>query len=115
MKFLEEILKAIEDETGLSPIAFTNNMVCDMPSIIYSCYAQMDDGSVEQWRLQTRVVAENLTAAYEINEQIRALLVSIGDKTISGCYITMSGGGILEDPDTGLTHVINYFDLTKRS
>lgn len=111
---LQTILNAIEDKTGIKPYTFNSNVKNSIPAINYTFYRLSDDGVVAQWRLQLRIVAETFDKVLEIDNDLRHLLVTLGDETKFNCVININGGGTLEDDLTGYPVQIAYYDLITR-
>lgn len=115
MEFLKEILQAIKEATGISPVAFSIADTANLPAISYTIFRDGNTGAVSSFRLQTRITAQDLATAFDIEEKLSDLLVSLGDEYKFGASIQINGGGTLEDPETGYPQIITYFDITIRS
>ena len=116
MNIITNILTAIEQETGIEPIPFSSSTIQNLPSITYTAYRQGDNAVIETWRFQTRVTAERLEDAIDIEEQIADALVTLGDEEKLGSLrIEVNGGGTLEDETTGLPQLLTYYDVYTKS
>lgn len=116
MNILTNLLSAIENATGIEPIAFSSSNINTLPSITYTAYRTRDNAVVEDWRFQTRITAENYAEAVSIEEAIADALVSLGDEqNLGSLRIQINGGGTLEDEQTGLPQLITYFDIRTKS
>lgn len=116
MNILVDILKAIKDRTQIEPIPFNSSTIQNLPSITYIAYRQSDNAVVESWRFQTRITAESLAEAIDIEEAIADILVTLGDEEKLGSLrIEVNGGGSLEDEATGLPQLITYYDIQTKS
>lgn len=62
------------------------------------------------------MTAETLEEALTIEGQIADLLCTLGDEERYGAlHIEVSGGGTLEDEQTGLPQLITYYDINAKS
>lgn len=62
------------------------------------------------------MTAESLEEALTIEGQIADLLCTLGDEERYGALnIEASGGGSLEDEETGYPQLITYYDINARS
>lgn len=115
MKNLREILSAIEEATGIKPKAFAIKDIDRLPAMSYTIYRASDNGSKEQWRLQTRITAKSLAEALDMERKLTDALCTIGDETIAGCSIEVDGGGTILEEQSGLPQQLTYFDITTKS
>lgn len=115
MEFLKEILDAIHEATGITPVAFSIADTAKLPAMSYTIFRQANSGAVSSYRLQTRITAPDLATALGVEEKLSDSLVSLGDEFKFGASIQINGGGTLEDPETGYPQIITYFDITIRS
>lgn len=115
MDELTQILAAIKENLNISPTAFNTSNINSLPAINYLYYKTKDDGSVANYRLQTRITAEDFVSALGVEKQLTDLLVCVGDEERYNCSIAVNGGGTLEDPATSLPQIITYFDVIVRS
>lgn len=116
MNVIQNILLTISGNTGIDPVPFNSTTIQNLPSISYIAYRQGDDGVKESWRFQTRITAETLQEAIELEEEVADALVSIGDEMSNGALsIRINGGGTLEDETTGLPQLLTYYDIQTKS
>lgn len=116
MNVITTINNTIETATGITPVAFSSSSIESLPCISFIAYRQGDTGTIESWRYQTRITADCLEDAMDIEEEIAEALVSIGDLGSNGALsIQVNGGGSLEDERTGLPQLITYYDINTKS
>lgn len=115
MKHLKDLLSIIADATGVKPQAFAIRDIEMLPAMSYTIYRASDNGSREQWRMQTRITAKSLAEALDIERKLTDALCSIGDGTIAGCSIEVNGGGTMLEQQSGLPQQLTYFDITTKS
>ena len=116
MNNIKKLLSAIEKATGIKPTAFKSTEISKVPAISYTAYRQSDNAVVESWRFQTRVTAQKLEDAIEIEEKIANKLTTLGDEwKLDALNITINGGGTLEDERTGFPQLLTYYDINVRS
>jgi hypothetical protein len=112
---LRNLLSVVKESTGIQPTAFSSQQINSLPAINYSFYRASDNGAVATYRLQTRTVGKDFAQTIELEQKVVDCLVTLGDSTNCGCVIAHNGGGSLEDENTGLPQLIDYFDITARS
>ena len=116
MNNIIQINAAIAEATGIAPTAFTAFNISEVPSITFTAYRQGDNAVTEEWRYSTRVTAESLEEAMQIEEEIADSLTTLGDEEkFSALRIEVNGGGTLEDETTGFPQLLTYYDITVRS
>lgn len=116
MDFLEELLSAINEATGLDAEPFTSTTPNFVPCISYQIYRQGDNAVVSNWRFRIRITAETLEEALEIDEAIAETLCSLGDEEkYDTLQIRQNGGGTMEDPETRFPQLLDYYDIMIRS
>ena len=116
MDVIFNLLSAIEERTGIQPTPFSSSNIESLPCISFTAYLQSDNAVVESWRFQTRITAESLAEAFELNAAIADELVSLGDLAEHGALrIEINGGGTLEDENTGLPQILTYYDVQTNS
>lgn len=84
--------------------------------VVYQYIPLLSDGIKEQGRLETTAIASDLKTAYSMIENIKSVLLTIGDerKTETILEITQNGGGCLENTDTHLFHLKANFTVKSR-
>lgn len=116
MNIIKTLIDAIGDELGIEPKPFSSRLLSQLPAITYTAYPQRDNAIVESWRLQTRVTAETLEEAIDIEGSMRELLCTLGDEEKLGSLsIEVNGGGALEDEATGYPQLLTYYDVNTKS
>lgn len=116
MNIIRDINDAIEQATGITPLAFSSRSTYNLPCVTYLAYRQGDNAVVETWRYQIRITAETLEEAIDIEEAIADALVTLGaEEKLSSLSIQVNGGGTIEDELTGLPQLMTYYDVTTKS
>lgn len=116
MNNIRQILGAIGQATGIQPQAFSTRTISQLPAITYLAYPQRDNAIVESWRFQTRITAESLEEAIDIDAAMREALCTLADEeSLGSLSIEVNGGGTLEDETTGLPQLLTYYDINTKS
>ena len=116
MNNIQDILTAIEQATDIAPEPFSSKSIASLPSISYTTFRQGDNGVIESWRFQTRITAESVAEAIDLDATVADLLVTLGaEEKHNSLSIRINGGGTLEDERTGLPQFITYYDITTKS
>lgn len=109
-----DILKLLREETGLFTYPFSAPAVEEC--LVYDLVPISDNGVRKESRLEIRIIAFSLKKAEQIDEQIRKLLLDIGDNNkIDGLSsIKITGGGTMQDLGTNTVHRFLFFNLIYR-
>lgn len=113
MEWLKQFLADVEKATGIKPTAFQIKTIQALPAINYTIYPSSNDGIKTTWRLQTRIVADDLASALGVYKKLETL-TTVADETKGGNLVEINGGGTVLDPDTQLPQLLTYFDITNR-
>lgn len=111
---MERIIPILEQETNLPVKPFGIDSLDEC--IIYTMVPQTDDGAVQTWRLELRLITKTLARADELKTKILSALVNKGDsQKINGILnCELNGGGCMEDPN-GTIHTLMYLYITEKS
>ena len=111
---MERIIPILEEVTNLPVRPFGIDSLDEC--LIYTMVPQTDDGAVQTWRLELRLITKTLAKADELKTKILSALVNKGDsqkiKGILDCRL--NGGGCMEDPNKTI-HTIMYLYITEKS
>lgn len=113
MEWLKQFLAEIEKATGIKPTAFQTTQIQALPAINYTIYPSSNDGIKTTWRLQTRIVADDLASALGLYKKLETL-TTVADETKGGNLVEINGGGTLLDEETNIPQLLTYFDITNR-
>lgn len=109
---LEWIVNLLEEKTGLPVKPFGIDSLDEC--IIFNTVPQTNDGIIETWRLELRLITDTLLRAEELKKLITNTLCTVGDNPngeMLDCHL--NGGGSLKDPN-GTIHSIMYFYITNK-
>lgn len=105
----ETIIKLLRDKINL-PIAPYNQEGYNN-GIVYNFTPLTDNKIVRTERLEIHIIADTLAAAWATDEEVRQVLLTIGDEAlVEGIHkVEINGGGSMEDAATGTKHLITYY------
>lgn len=107
----ETIIKLLRDNINLPINPY--NQEGYQNGIVYNFVPLTDNKIVRTERLEIHIIASTLAEAWAIDEEVRHILLTIGDEAlIEGINkVEINGGGSLEDIATGTKHIITYYYL----
>jgi len=84
--------------------------------ILYKLVPVTCDGIIQQDRLEITAISTNLLTAQQILEDIKSVLLTVGDTQFNDdiLEISLNGGGNLENVETNTYHLKAYFVIKTR-
>lgn len=105
----ETIIKLLRDNIDIPINPYNQNG--KQKGIVYNFTPLTDNKIVRTERLEIHIIADTINEAWDIDEQVRHILLTIGDEAlVEGIHkVEINGGGSLEDVATGTKHIITYY------
>ena len=84
--------------------------------VLYNFYTEAQSDGAQKVRLQITIVCSTMEKTLQIEERIKTILLTLGDKplTTNILQVALNGGGTLYDYAREKHHRILYFDILKR-
>lgn len=85
--------------------------------ILYNIYTSALDKCVQQTRLELTIIASTIAKTIQIEQEVEALLLTLGDNPINSTIlqVEVNGGGSLYDTARAKNHRIINFTIISRS
>lgn len=114
---LKNIIDILKADASLSSLeAITGEYGRDIPFLRYEYTPLTNDGVKGQTRLELTAVAGSIGESLEIMENVNKVLITIGDKELTGDIksVRQNGGGQLFNADTKTWHTKKTYTILYR-